>query len=86
MQNLGWGLIGKGKCVFLIGDVSNYNIDELKKGFALMEETRDVANMLLSLSTLASIYLRKKEVIRTLSESDCIPAGMELSTAADDDA
>jgi diguanylate cyclase (GGDEF)-like protein len=66
LQNLGWALIGKGKCIFSIGNVSENEIDEVIRGYVLMKETRDVANMLLSLSTLASLYLRKKEYIKSI--------------------
>ncbi|MCI5131407.1 MAG: sensor domain-containing diguanylate cyclase [Candidatus Electrothrix sp. EH2] len=68
LQNLGWGLIGKGKCIFLIGNVTEREINEVKKGYSLMKETKDNANMLLSLSTLASFYLRKKEYIKSIEK------------------
>ncbi|MCI5120956.1 MAG: hypothetical protein D3908_07185, partial [Candidatus Electrothrix sp. AUS4] len=66
LQNLGWALIGKGKSIFLIRNASENEINEVKKGYLLMKETRDVANMLLSLSTLASLYLRKREYIKSI--------------------
>ncbi|MGB5684346.1 MAG: protein kinase, partial [Candidatus Electrothrix sp.] len=67
LQNLGWALIVKGKSIFLIGNVSDSTIDEVKKSFVLMEQTRDIANMLFSLATLASIYLRQEKYFDSIT-------------------
>lgn len=70
LQNLGWALIRKGQSSFLIGEVTDSTIADVKKAYDLMEKTRDNANLLGSLSTLASLYLRKKYVdaIRTIEQ------------------
>ncbi|MCI5140203.1 MAG: hypothetical protein D3909_00340 [Candidatus Electrothrix sp. ATG1] len=61
LQNLGWALMGKGKTLALIGEVTDQTIEELEKSVSLLEDTGDMPNILLSLSILAYAYLRKKD-------------------------
>ena len=60
LQNLGWALMGKGKSLSLIGEVTDQTIEEIKESVALLEETGDMPNVLFSMSILAYAYLRKK--------------------------
>jgi diguanylate cyclase (GGDEF)-like protein len=67
LQNLGWALITKGQSSFLIGNVGDSTVADVKKSYDLMKETRDNANMLCSLSTLASLYLRQKKYLDAIT-------------------
>ncbi|WP_446011350.1 protein kinase domain-containing protein [Candidatus Electrothrix sp.] len=66
LQNLGWGLMGKGKALSLIGEITDLTIIEVQKSFVLMKKTRDMTNMLFSLSTLAYAYLRQKKYFESI--------------------
>ncbi|MCI5166559.1 MAG: hypothetical protein D3903_10820, partial [Candidatus Electrothrix sp. GM3_4] len=66
LQNLGWALMGKGKTLSLIGEVTDQTIEEIKKSVALLKQTDDMTNMLFSLSILACGYLRKKEPLKAI--------------------
>ncbi|MCI5114624.1 MAG: diguanylate cyclase [Candidatus Electrothrix sp. AX1] len=74
LQNLGWALITKGKSQFLLGNVSDSTVSELKRAYELMKETRDNANMLFSLSTLASLYLRQKKYLLAIKTIEKVVA------------
>jgi diguanylate cyclase (GGDEF)-like protein len=66
LQNLGWALMGKGKIVSLIGEVTDQTIEEIIKSIALLKKTGDMPNILCSQSILAYAYLRKKEYLASI--------------------
>lgn len=75
LQNLGWALMSKGKTLFLIGEVTDQTVEEIKESSVLLKKTGDMPNIVMSLSILAASYLRKKDYFTSI---DTIEKAAEL--------